>query len=452
MAAATQKQRPRHRARNPKRDTYIGLIVLAVGVLAFYLSLTKQIPFVGQGGRLVKAEFSEPNQIESGVTPVRVDGIDVGTVSSVNVQHGGRYGQVVMRITNGSIRLHSDASAQLKFRTLLGANFVVDLDPGSPSAPPLGPAGIPRSHTSVQSEWDDILRVFSGNTPASTRVDLKQLAAAVKAPQLGTVIDTLAPALAPVPAAFRALQGQDPGDLAGLVQSASRTVKTLGDAETSLQNLISGAGATVQATAAEAPALGRTLAEAPGALAATVSVAHSVEQTLPPLDTLIAALGPGATALGPAAAAADPAVHALRTVLNRTRPLLQSLRPAIAQLSAASGPGSTLVAELQPTVTRLNQQLIPWLQSNDSDLKRPIYTLIGPTFAALGSAASEYDDHAHVIHFPISPEADSATLVPCTLFVGAPSASQVANCASLNQILSIVLGGTASTGSARRGG
>jgi phospholipid/cholesterol/gamma-HCH transport system substrate-binding protein len=445
-----QSDARRRSMRNPRRDTYTGLIVLALGVCAFYFSITHSLPFFGGGGRLVTAYFSEPNQLEAGTTPVRVDGINVGSVESVSEVNGGRYGRVVLRITDGSLRLHEDASAEVEFRTLLGANFVVDLNPGSPSAPLLGNGSIPASRTGVQSELDDVLHVFNGNTPAATRADLKQLSGALSGRQLGTLIDTLEPTLTPTTKAFRALSGVDPGDLEGLVHSAAATTQTLADDEADVRSLLSGGQATLGVIADERGALGETLDDAPGALNATVAVAHSIETTIAPLNRLIGALGPGARELAPSTEATRPAVEQLRTLLLEAQPLLASLRPAVARLSAASTPGRALFSDLAPTIKRLNSQLIPWLESDDSDLKRPVYQLIAPTFAGLGSAAAEYDGSAHILHFPIQPEANSLTFVPCTVFVAAPTPSELIQCANLNQVLSLLFNGSV-TSSAKNG-
>jgi virulence factor Mce-like protein len=438
-------RRSRMRAAKGRRDTYVGVIVLVLGLLGFYFSITKTLPFLGQSGRLVTAYFTEPNQLQAGNTPVRVDGINVGKVDSVSAIDGGRYGKVVMRITDSSLQLHSDASAQAQFRTLLGANFVIQLNPGSQSAPPLGNNAIPRSRTGVQTEFDDVLQAFSGNTPAATRADLKQLSSALSGSQLGTLIDTVPSALGPTTKAFRALQGTDPGDLSGLVSSASQATDTLAADRTDLETLINQGDTALGSVAGQSAALGQTLDEAPGALDQTVAVTHSLNATIKPLNRLLTALAPGAKALGPAAATAQPAVEYLRTVLDQAKPLLASLRPAVNQLAAASGPGKTLLSGLEPTLNRLNSQLIPWLQSDDSDLDRPIYQLIAPTLASLGSAAAEADSNSHVLHFPIQPEANSVTLLPCTIFVAAPTPSQILECDNLNQVLSVLL--TGSTGS-----
>jgi phospholipid/cholesterol/gamma-HCH transport system substrate-binding protein len=427
---------------HPLRTANVGVVMILVGALGFYYAVTHKLPFQGQGGRLVTAYFTEANQLQPGNTPVRVDGIDIGKVASISPVDGGREGRVTLRITNSSITLHSDASASLQFRTLLGANFVVQLNPGSASAPPLANNTIPLKHTTVQVELDDILRIFNHHTSLVTRVDLKQLAASMAGTQARALITDAAPTLAPTPAAFGALRGLYTNDLSGLVASASQTMKTLSDDRTDLQSLISGGAATLSAVSAERPALASALHKAPPALNATVAVSESVERTLPPLNRLITTIGPGARALGPSAAATLPAARELRTTLDRVQPLLSEVHPAINSLSAAANPGDTVLTGLDPTLKRLNSNILPYLYSTDSEFKRPVYQLIGPTFAGFASVAAEYDDHSHIIHFPAQPELNSVDVLPCTVMVNAPTPAQLVQCSSINSVLSELLGGS----------
>jgi virulence factor Mce-like protein len=427
---------------SPVRNTVAGVAMIVVGALGFYVALTKHLPFQTKGGRLVTAYFTEPNQIQAGYTPVRVDGINVGTVASVSSEDGGRYGKLVLRLDNASPALHADASAALQFRTLLGANFVVQLDPGSASAPPLADNTISLKHTSVQVEFDDILRIFDHHTALATQVDLKQLSASMVGSQARTLINVAAPTLAPTPKAFTALRGEDTNDLSALVASASDTMRTLSADRAELEGFANGGAATLDAVAAERPALASAVHKAPAALAATVAVAKSVERTLPPLNALATALAPGARALGPAAAATRPAVRELRTTLNRIQPLLHEISPAINSLSAAANPGDTVLTAFEPTLTRLNTNILPWLDSTDSDLKRPVYQLIGPTAAAFASVAAEYDTHSHIIHFPAQPNQNSVDVLPCTI---STSGSDPVDCSSLNTVLDTLLGGSATS-------
>lgn len=436
-----QRHSARRRAQrrdDPRRNYIVGIIVIVVAALSFYVALTKELPFMTKGGRLVTAYFSEPNQIQAGNTPVRVNGVNIGTVASVMPEDRGRYGKVVLRITNSDFTLHSDASAALQFRTLLGANFVVNLDPGSASAPPLGSNPIPLSRTTVQTELDDILRVFNNNTSLATRTDLSQLSSSLSGTELGSLIDATAPTLKHTAQAFSDLRGEDQNDLSTLVSSASQTVKTLADDRSDLETLVSGGSAAVGAISDQRTALASALNAAPGALDSTVDASHSIEATIPALNMLLTALQPGAKALGPDAAAARPTVVALRSTLIKLQPLLAELRPAVNELSAASGPGDAVLTALEPTLNRLNSQILPWLQSDDSVLKRPIYDLIGPTLSDLGSATAEYDSLGHTIHFPALPGINSVDLIPCTIFIADLSAS---TCSALDNLASSLFGG-----------
>jgi virulence factor Mce-like protein len=426
------------------RDTRLRTGIIVAMLLAFFLyfCVTKTLPFIpSSSGRVITADFTEPNQLTE-ATPVRVDGVNVGHVKSVSLAADGRGGIVRMQITNKSVHLHTDATAAIKFRTLLGANMEIDLTPGSPSAPSLDGAAIPIGHTTVQTEFDDVLQTFSHNTPAALRVDLEQLAAGFRGEAAGKVVDTLAPSLSDVPAGLSALQGHRPDDLQTLIRTSASTVQAIGADRAKLEGLVTGGQQTFQTTADASTQLGETLQRAPAAMDATVRVAHTIERTLPALNTLSTALLPGVRSLAPAIKVTRPAVVELDRTLRTAQPLVQNLRPAVDELAAAAVPGTAVLTGLDPTVDRLNSSLIPWLQHDDSDLHIPVYDLIGPTVATLAAAAGDYDNFGHFLHFPIAPAATSLGLIPCTVFVADPTASQLLRCDSLNQLLSQLMAGT----------
>jgi hypothetical protein len=127
-------------------------------------------------------------------------------------------------------------------------------------------------------------------------------------------------------------------------------------------------------------------------------------------------------------------------VLRQARPLVTHLRPAVDELASASLTGRRLVGGLRPTVARLADDLVPYLASTDSDLKLPVYQLIGPTFAALGSSSAQYDDISHVINFPAQPGENSAGLIPCATYLTDPTAAEKLRCDTLNDALKALAG------------
>jgi ABC-type transporter Mla subunit MlaD len=80
----------------------------------------------------------------------------------------------VLRITAHDVRLHSDAGARIRWRTLLGGSMYIDLTPGSSSAPALD-GEIPLSRTGSQVDWDQ----FNSQLPAAAWPQLRRMLAAL---------------------------------------------------------------------------------------------------------------------------------------------------------------------------------------------------------------------------------------------------------------------------------
>jgi phospholipid/cholesterol/gamma-HCH transport system substrate-binding protein len=337
------------------------------------------------------------------------------------------------------VSLHQGATAALRWRTLLGGNMELALDPGSPSAPPLREDRIPLSRTRIQVELEDVTQALKGNGAAGTRALLRELPKALAGDAAGDAVDAL-PGIGPLAPALRAARGERSEDLDALVRSSARAVQAMARARSSLGRLVGGAEQTLRVTAADRAQLAATLQRAPGTLQATSAVARSIDATLPALDGLVADLRPGARQLGPALARTRPTIVALRRVLRQAQPLVANLRPAVRNLAGASAVGRRLLTELDPITRRLADDLVPYLGREDDDLHLPVYQLIGPTFATLGAASGHYIDTGHLINFPVQPAENSLTFVPCSTFVTDPTAAQKVRCDALSNALKQLLG------------
>jgi phospholipid/cholesterol/gamma-HCH transport system substrate-binding protein len=431
----------RHARHSPQRDPlFLGVAVLAVLVAAFYLALTHSIPLVGKGGRVVEAEFRTARQV-SNKTPVRVEGVEVGKVEAVRYDPARRITEVEFRITDDSVRLRRDASAALRWRTVLGGRMELALEPGSRSAPELPDGRITLARTRIQTELEDVTRALGGRAVPGMRTLLRQLPQALEGDAAGRAIDALGPSLKPFGPAMRAVRGERDGDLEALVSSSARVVRGVERANGALATFVRGAQRTLRTTADDRAELAATFARAPDALDATAGVARQIDATLPALDGLVAELRPGARRLGPVLAEAHPTVVKLRDVLREALPLVRNLRPAVDGLADASGTGRRLLASLDPTVRRLLDDLVPYLEHKDEDVDLPVYQLIGPTFSTLAAASGQYSDTGHAINFPVQPTENSLSFVPCATFLADPTASQEVRCDGLNQALGRVFGG-----------
>jgi ABC-type transporter Mla subunit MlaD len=418
-------------ARHRPRPLGIGLVVIVVIVVALVSAVTHHVPLIPTSGQTVHAVFNSADQV-SGRTVVRVDGVQVGNV--VGVSPGPdpyRNSLVTMQITDPGIHLHSDASAQIRWRTVFGGLVYIDLHPGSSAAPALV-APIPVARTSNQVELDELLDTYSGVTPQEQRNMIGGLASSFSAPGgIDRTLHTLGPALTTAGAGLAPLLGTQDGDLSGLVAAAARTVAGL-DNTPGLQNLVSGADETLAATDATHVGLGQSLDLLPSSLQSTDATMARLRITLIHLNPLVTRLQPGARAVAPAIHVADPTLGELDAVLHDARPLLSDASPTFAALHQASEEGVPLMEGLDPTLTRLVSKLLPFLNSTDSGTKLKIYESIGPFFSSIDSAASQYDAIGHRIRLSVVPSlAGFLTTAPTGAMTAACDASTVPHAQTL---------------------
>lgn len=398
-------------AHHRTRPLLTGSIVIAVIAFALLSAAIRHVPLTPRGGHEVSAEFASANQV-SDRTVVRVDGVEVGRVSKVEAGSDPRRAtKVTMRITDGDVHLRSDARAQIRWRTLFGGLMYIELDPGSPSAPALGDRPIPVAQTSNQVELDQVLQPYDGTTDDHQRVLLRELRAVFADPQGIDHTLTALPALRTVGQGLQPLQGRATDDLSKLVTATSRAVRQLDDTA-SLQRLVSQGSRTLAVTTRRRGELGRFLEASPGSLDATRTTMARLRTTLDHLDPLASGLRPGARALAPATAAATPAFRRTRAVLTELRPLLRDAGPAFTSLRRASASGVPLMNGLDPTLGRLDAELLPWLRKRDDETHLKLYETVGPFWSALAMAAAEFDAEGHRIRFTVPPQSNSYVNLP----------------------------------------
>lgn len=386
-----QSQTEEHPTRN-------GAIVLGLGLLIIVLVVLNKIPILDStGGYTIRADFTKINNVNNR-TPVRVDGVDVGEVTGVGAgPDPQRSSEVKINITQGGLVVHQDATASIRWRTVLGGPMYIALNPGSPDAPRLSGA-IPVANTSDQTEFDDVLRLYNGNTDQAQRQLFKGLAATLGAPKAtGTSINAL-PDLTTVGNGLKPYAGTDPGDLSRVVATTAQTVQHLGASTASLQGLVDGADQTLGAIDAQRSALGQMLQLSPGTLNSTYVTSKRLVTTLNHLDPLVRNLEPGSKLIYSMSNALQPALNQARAVLTDAQPLLASARPTFANLGSAAQTGAPFFKGLEAPVARLNSNILPWLQQRSPDTKIINYESIGPFFSVLNEAAAEYDSSGYRLH------------------------------------------------------
>jgi ABC-type transporter Mla subunit MlaD len=400
-------------AQHKTRPVLLGAIVIAVGVFALYSAAARNIPVInGKPGSELRMEFTAANQV-SNRTVVRVGGIDVGRVDKVEPGSDPyRTSVVSIRLTDETVDVKRDATAKIRWRTLFGGLMYIDLEPGSPGAPALGDDTLPARNTSTQVELDQFLQAYDGGTDEAQRAMLKGLGETFGDPEgIGRSIDTLSPNLSQIERGLKPLRGQRSDDLRKLVQTTSETVSGLDDPD-GLQALVTGANRTLAVTEARRAELGRLLELSPPSLDSTFVTMRRLRTTLGHLDPLAVRLRPGARALGPAARATTPALAQTEALLREARPLLKDARPTFASLAGVGRAGVPLMNGLDPTLRRLDSELIPFLHERDNETRLRNLESIGPFSAAISMAASEYDAEGHRIRFTVPPGVNSLIGAP----------------------------------------
>jgi virulence factor Mce-like protein len=302
-------RRSRRRGRSP---VTIGIIAIVIAAIALFLGFTKDIPFTKPFE--LNAVFQSANSIRPG-SPVRIAGVNVGKVKSVQPQQGTNAAVVTMQISKDGLPIHSDATAKIRPRIFLEGNFFVDLQPGSPDQPDLGdgdtikvtqtatPVQLDEVLTALQSDSrQDLQDLLAGLSKALNSKPTKAQDAAMDPISRGkTAAQSFNDAYADIPASerstaqvFDALLGEQPGmDVSRLIEGTARTTGALIRNENALTGLISNFNTTMAAFASQASNLRASIAKLPGVLQQADATLTSLNASFPPTRAFAREILPG---------------------------------------------------------------------------------------------------------------------------------------------------------------
>ena len=424
----------------------LGLVVLVATFGAFIWvasgSFYRTIQDVAHGsGRTVKVVFPNAQQLQDagfmrGGSEVRVGGVSVGHVEQIALDPGARTATATLSVNDSTGPIYANARAALRWQTLLGANFYVALDRGTPNAGPLGSRPIPPSQTTDQVELEDITSVLQGGARTGLQTLPKEVATALSDPHpLARTLSTLAGVAPDVATGLNAVRGEQPqSDLQALVSATGTAVHALDTRTELLREVVAGAAATLGTTAARQADLQSTIAQAPASLDSTEVTLRQLDGTLTLLDPLITTLQGPAPEVAPTLAALRPTVLNASALLNHAVPLLRSLRPAAASLARTAQLGLPLLQQLTPSLDRLGGQILPYLGEKDPSTQHSTAEMIGPALAVYANSGGLVDDLGRSIRFPLS-LGNSNFYLPCQTYINNPDKNQLIACQTLQQAL-----------------
>ena len=175
----SRKDQPRtlRKDRTGRNPVTVGVLVLLAVLVVSYLGFTKHIPFTH--GFEFKAVFPSSNSIRLN-SPVRIAGVNVGTVKKIEGQEGTNNAVVTMEMKDSGLPIHKDAELKIRPRIFLEGNFFVDLKPGTPSAPTLSDDDtVAITQTATPVQLDEVLTTLQQPTREALQTALANFGGAL---------------------------------------------------------------------------------------------------------------------------------------------------------------------------------------------------------------------------------------------------------------------------------
>jgi virulence factor Mce-like protein len=373
-------RRGRHSDTPPRWTRFrIGLLAIVLILIGVYFGFTKDIPFTH--GYQLHAVFESSSHLRPG-SPVRIAGVNVGKVASVDRYRNTNLSEVTMEIDGAGLPIHRDATLKIRPRIFLEGNFFVDLKPGSPSAPEVPDGGmIALTQTATPVQFDQLLTALQSDQRADLQTLLQQFGKALDTKPTAEQELTLdadvrgktgaqglngsytygPDALKGSALVNSALLGTEPHDLSRMIAGIARLTTALRPRERQLQELIVNFNTTAGAFAAQSSAL----TQAVGLLGPTLTTADaafkSLDASLPPTRGFARDFTPAVLETPATVKLAFPWIAQTRALLrpDELGGLLDQLQPATADLARLEGASLTFLPQLDKANRCFSDTIIP---------------------------------------------------------------------------------------------
>jgi phospholipid/cholesterol/gamma-HCH transport system substrate-binding protein len=127
----TERGAKQRRSRNRISAAVAGLIVIALIAILCFVAFSPSLPF--QHKYEIKAVVANAASIQAR-SPVRIAGVNIGEVKSVEREPDSTTSVITMAIENTGLPIYKDAHVKVRPRIFLEGNFFMDVQPGTPGA------------------------------------------------------------------------------------------------------------------------------------------------------------------------------------------------------------------------------------------------------------------------------------------------------------------------------
>jgi virulence factor Mce-like protein len=420
---------PEHRV--PRKDrtgagpVKVGALVLLAAAIITYFGFTKDIPFT-KGYRL-KAVVESANSIRQN-SPVRIAGVTVGKVKSIERAGDSNASIIEMEIDKKGLPIHKDATVKIRPRIFLEGNFFVDLKPGTPAAPALASGDtLPISQTAGPVQLDQVLTALQADTRKSLQDTVVGLGDALTrrpnaaddagadpsargesaAESLNDAIDHAKTALRDTAIVSDAFHGTETHDLSRLLAGLSKTTEGLSRNEASLQDLLTNFNATVAATASQATNLRTSIRLLAPTLQNTDTTLDALNASFPQTRAFAREILPGVRETPATIDASFPWIRQVRPLVSPAElgGLVNDLSPATRDLAALIDDTIQLLPQADLVAKCVARVVLPTgdikiqdgnLTSGVENYKEFWYAMVG-----LAGEGQNFDGNGQMVRFQV---------------------------------------------------
>ncbi|WP_320669182.1 MlaD family protein [Patulibacter defluvii] len=377
-----------------------GLLTVLFAVAVVYLVFGGPLP--GGGSRELHVVTRDAGALRVGpATKVRIGGVDVGSVSDIKAVDGKPgLSEITVELKDDAPVIRRDATIKIRPRLFLEGNFFLDINPGTPAAPPLGDNVIPPAATTIHVAFDEVFSAFDGNARDNFKKALKGFGQSLDSgggEALGELIRASPPAFGDLAVVNQALRGARPGDLRRLIRSTGGLMQVLEQHEAGLRGTLRDGRRTFQTFAASQGDLRATFAELDRTTARAMPALAKLNAVIPEARALVRDARPLVRRLPATLDLANPALNSLLSLARsgKVQGLLAELRPTLRTLSATADPLGTVMDNLRPVSVCLWKNALPVLNARVPDgalsTNMPVYRELVSSLIGLASSTSNFD-------------------------------------------------------------
>jgi ABC-type transporter Mla subunit MlaD len=436
MSDRGAKQR---RSRNRVSPFAAGMIVVALVAILVFVAFSSSLPFQHQYE--VKAVVANAASIQAR-SPVRIAGVNIGEVKSVERQPDTTTSVVTMAIEDKGLPIFKDAQIKVRPRIFLEGNFFMDVQPGTPGSEKVPDGGtIPITQTSGPVQLDQVLTALQADTRKQLQVLVQGYGSALNGKPLpgedatqdpdvrgltagealNKSLDYSAQALRGVSIVNQALLGERLHDLSRLIAGQQKVSAALSANDKNLKDLVTNFNTTTAAFASESGNLSTTIRLLPGVLEAARPTLADLNRSFPPTRAFSREILPGVRQTAATIDASFPWIQQTRLLVSKPelQGLVAELKPAVRSLSAVTDQSLVLLPQVDLVNRCVIRNILPTGDKpvDDGFLSTglPNYKEFWQTMTSLSGESQNFDGNGSYTRFQTGGSNQTVSTGPTTI-------------------------------------